>query len=450
MKNTEDLTGKIFGRLTVLNRVASDKFGSSCWNCICTCGRYTTVTGHHLKIGNTKSCGCLSGILADFKGKTVGVLTVLNLAPSRRNHRVYWKCRCKCGNILIVNHDRLRHRTIQRCTCQPKEVTWQVTPTGCWECTSHRTQAGGYSIIVRDGKPIYLHRWMYLKYKGEIPEGLNVLHKCDNPKCINPDHLFLGTKPDIACTTTTKNRDNKASDDRVVATELTESQIREILNTRNVTFDELATKYNVTRPIIWAIKTGRRWKHLKACDNKQGTDQDKSLDLKEQRFDKLVAKYPENKDKFGRILWHCQCDCGKTKTIAGYLLVNGNTKSCGCLKVGARTKHNCSICGVVITGRINNCAHCSYCHRIYTCWKDIKSRCNNPNHIKRHIYLDRKISVCSDWQLSFLSFYNWAIANGYQPHLTIDRINNDGNYEPSNCRWATMLEQRHNQRKRVK
>ena len=77
----------------------------------------------------------------------------------------------------------------------------------------------------------------------------------------------------------------------------------------------------------------------------------------------------------------------------------------------------------------------------------MKDRCYNSNNWAYKYYGGRGITVCWDWRDQFILFYQWAIANGYQPHLTIDRINNDGDYEPGNCRWATMLEQNNNKQR---
>lgn len=84
---------------------------------------------------------------------------------------------------------------------------------------------------------------------------------------------------------------------------------------------------------------------------------------------------------------------------------------------------------------------------IYRVWGNIKTRCFNKNNINYKNYGSRGITICDEWRNDFMSFYNWAITNGYNNNLSIDRINNDGNYEPNNCRWANKNTQLQNTRK---
>ena len=146
-----------------------------------------------------------------------------------------------------------------------------------------------------------------------------------------------------------------------------------------------------------------------------------------QKFNKLTVLKEVGKDKQG-IKWLCQCDCGNTTILHTKTLKSGNIKSCGCLS------HK----------------HGQFGKRIYQTWADMKRRCYNPSNKSYKYYGALGVEVCQEWKENFIPFYEWAIANGYNDELTIDRINPYGNYEPSNCRWVTREEQVHNTRKNYK
>lgn len=157
----------------------------------------------------------------------------------------------------------------------------------------------------------------------------------------------------------------------------------------------------------------------------------KYKDISGQKFGRLTALYKLHNTK-GRTKWLCVCECGNLSEVRYDQLKSGKTKSCGCLHkdtlIKQRTKHN----------------KCDT--RLYSIWECVIQRCCNNNYTYYKNYGGRGIAVCSEWRNDFMSFYNWAVANGYKEFLTLDRIDNDSNYEPSNCRWITMKQQARNRR----
>ena len=135
-------------------------------------------------------------------------------------------------------------------------------------------------------------------------------------------------------------------------------------------------------------------------------------------------------------MWQCQCSCGTVRSVSGYVLRSGRSTSCGC---HSRDFMRSSPIATTHGLKKQN-------PRLYRTWQNMLNRCRNPNLERYRSYGGRRISVCKEWH-DFPTFYKWAMANGYTDELSIDRIDVDGNYEPSNCQWITLEE---NNRKAAK
>lgn len=140
-----------------------------------------------------------------------------------------------------------------------------------------------------------------------------------------------------------------------------------------------------------------------------------------------VVKYAGLNNR-GEATWFCKCSCGNTTVVTGNKLRSGWTRSCGCLQQTQRKKGFNKRHGMTET-------------KLYVAWQNMKRRCNNPKDIMFKHYGGRGITVCDDWNSSFDSFLQWSNQSGYKEGLTIERINVNGNYEPSNCKWITKPDQ---------
>ena len=154
-----------------------------------------------------------------------------------------------------------------------------------------------------------------------------------------------------------------------------------------------------------------------------------------QRYGRLTVLKIDESKAGGRQGYYyiCRCDCGNIVSVRGNIL-GKNTNSCGCLKREQDKKN----LGRYTTGESHSKLACI--------WYHMKSRCNNERDTNYKRYGARGIKVCEEWENDFLSFKAWAEKNGYKEGLTIDRINANGDYEPSNCRWLTRSDQQNNKR----
>lgn len=153
-------------------------------------------------------------------------------------------------------------------------------------------------------------------------------------------------------------------------------------------------------------------------------------DLRGKRFGKLIVLEDSGERKRRNIVWKCICDCGNITMVKADNLKTGKTKSCGCFRRDIAKKkmykHGESY------GDLRS--------RLYETWTNMKTRCCNSNNKAYKSYGKREITVCDEWKNNYRAFKFWAILNGYQDNLTIDRIDNDGNYEPNNCQFITQSE----------
>lgn len=189
------------------------------WNCVCDCGTKKVVYGATIRAGHSKSCGCLKA------EKNALAMKDMRLRQS--------------GSLM----DRFFSRFVK-------------LDNGCWQWRSH-TDKDGYGILPGTNQNTRAHRLSYEMHHGKIPDGLIVCHHCDNPGCVNPDHLFIGTQKDNAQDALKKGRHYIG--EKNGRSKLTRQNIEEILNSK-LNGQQLAEKFRVTRSTINNVRRGVTWK----------------------------------------------------------------------------------------------------------------------------------------------------------------------------------------------
>jgi hypothetical protein len=200
--------------------------------------------------------------------------TIIDYAPS--NDGRFWKCRCKCGHIAIVSQHALRRGRSRACMpcAKIRKGVKQRKPIlsrfmsrikkteSCWLWTAGHHEFG-YGVMSANGKRMTAHRLSWILHNGKIPKGLHVLHKCDNPRCVNPKHLFLGTQADNMADMVQKKRHAEGS--RNGHAILTEDKVREArirYAAGGISQRELAEQFGVHQVTLGEALRGSHWKHV--------------------------------------------------------------------------------------------------------------------------------------------------------------------------------------------
>lgn len=213
----------------------------------------------------------------DISGQTFGSLLVIAYAGPDKWHNAMWSCRCDCGYVKSIRSQTLRSgraTSCGRCMTNLNDVAYQqhlrnrildsvvLVNGGCWEWTLGR-DINGYGLIKTRGKTMRAHVASHASFVGPVPHGLCVLHKCDNPPCCNPFHLFTGTSQDNSDDKCNKAR--QARGESCGLTKWTEDVVRQIRHSYaagGITITDLSKRFGMSRGNVRFIVQRKTWRHI--------------------------------------------------------------------------------------------------------------------------------------------------------------------------------------------
>lgn len=210
------------------------------------------------------------GTRKNILGQKFGMLTVIRDRNEKKGSMYLWDCLCDCGKIKIYQTASLLSRGVKTCGCRKlfkltdhERFFGNIEKTdSCWIWKGCVADCG-YGVMTIEGKYLYMHRYSYQMHKGNIKNNLQVCHSCDNRKCVNPDHLWLGSFKDNIRDMIEKERNAKGSFNG--SSKLSEDDIIFIRNNYSLgthTQEDLSKLFNVSRPLISMIVRGKIWKHI--------------------------------------------------------------------------------------------------------------------------------------------------------------------------------------------